>query len=96
MWVEAVSGYLSASKQWANQYGESWEKFWSKEGVKAYYIHGKDNFPFHMLIWPDILPALKNLHLPDQIVSSEFLTLIVIWSFVNLLEPPYADRMTVV
>ena len=46
VWVEAVSGYLSASKQWAKQRGESWEKFWSKEGVKSYYIHGKDNIPF--------------------------------------------------
>lgn len=75
VWVEAVSGYLSASKQWANQCGESWEKFWSKEGVKAYYIHGKDNIPFHTLIWPAILLGLKNLHLPDHIISSEFLTL---------------------
>ncbi|SDN67193.1 methionyl-tRNA synthetase [Paenibacillus sp. yr247] len=76
VWVEAVSGYLSASKQWANQIGESWEKYWTKEGVKkAYYIHGKDNIPFHTLIWPAILLGIGNLHLPDQIVSSEFLTL---------------------
>ncbi|MBD0379917.1 methionine--tRNA ligase [Paenibacillus sedimenti] len=75
VWVEAVSGYLSASKQWAKQSGESWEKFWIKEGVKAYYIHGKDNVPFHTLIWPAILLGIGNLHLPDQIVSGEFLTL---------------------
>ncbi|CAN7657094.1 methionine--tRNA ligase [Paenibacillus sp. LjRoot56] len=75
VWIEAVSGYLSASKQWANQYGELWEKFWSNGGVKAYYIHGKDNIPFHTLIWPAILLGLKNLHLPDHIISSEFLTL---------------------
>ncbi|KRF09918.1 methionine--tRNA ligase [Paenibacillus sp. Soil787] len=75
VWVEAVSGYLSASKQWANQSGKSWEKFWAIESVKAYYIHGKDNIPFHTLIWPAILLGLKDLQLPDQIISSEFLTL---------------------
>jgi methionyl-tRNA synthetase len=75
VWVEAVSGYLSASKKWAKEYGESWWKYWIKEGVTAYYIHGKDNIPFHTLIWPAILLGTGNLHLPDRIVSSEFLTL---------------------
>lgn len=31
VWIEAVSGYLSASKQWAAQSGGSWEDFWLEE-----------------------------------------------------------------
>lgn len=39
-----------------------------------FYVHGKDNIPFHTAIWPAILMGLGNLNLPDRIVSSEYLT----------------------
>lgn len=39
-----------------------------------YYVHGKDNIPFHSVIWPAILMGLGKLNLPDVIVSSEYLT----------------------
>ncbi|MEK4461125.1 MULTISPECIES: methionine--tRNA ligase [Paenibacillus] len=77
VWIEAVSGYLSASKQWAAQSGGSWEDFWLEEkgAITAYYVHGKDNIPFHTLIWPAVLLGAGGLHLPDRIISSEYLTL---------------------
>lgn len=78
VWIEAVSGYLSASVQWAKETGGgSWEPFWSpgNENVRAYYVHGKDNVPFHTLIWPAILAGAGNLRLPDVILSSEYMTL---------------------
>lgn len=77
VWVEAVSGYLSASKQWAVQTGGSWESFWSDEekNLTAYYVHGKDNVPFHTLIWPALLLGVGGLHLPDRIISCEYMTL---------------------
>lgn len=76
VWIEAVSGYLSASMKWAEENGTSWEPFWSDEAT-AYYVHGKDNIPFHTLILPAILLGAGNgkLHLPDRIWSSEYLTL---------------------
>lgn len=77
VWVEAVSGYLSASKQWASQTGKSWESFWLDEekNLTAYYVHGKDNIPFHTLIWPALLLGVGELHLPDRIISCEYMTL---------------------
>ncbi|MDR9852529.1 methionine--tRNA ligase [Paenibacillus sp. VCA1] len=77
VWIEAVSGYLSASKQWAAQTGERWEPFWLEEEgrITSYYVHGKDNIPFHTLIWPAILLGAGGLHLPDRILSCEHLTL---------------------
>lgn len=74
VWIEAVCGYLSASKHWAKENNKDWEKFW-KENVTSYYVHGKDNIPFHTLIWPALLLGIEGLHLPDKIVSSEYLTL---------------------
>jgi len=74
VWVEAVLGYLSASKKWADDQGESWESIWSEKSIH-YYVHGKDNIPFHTVILPALLKAHGNLHLPDRIISSEYVTL---------------------
>lgn len=77
VWVEAVSGYLSASKQWASETGNNWEHFWDtiNQDIIAYYVHGKDNIPFHTIIWPAILMGVGGLHLPDRIISCEYMTL---------------------
>ena len=60
--------------KWAQLNQTNWEKFWSNDAI-AYYVHGKDNIPFHSLILPAILLGTGNLHLPDRIISSEYLTL---------------------
>jgi methionyl-tRNA synthetase len=75
VWIEAVSGYLSASKNWAVQSGGKWEDFWKGENITSYYIHGKDNIPFHTLILPALLLGVGELKLPDKIISSEYLTI---------------------
>lgn len=76
VWIEAVCGYLTASKRWAEETGGHWEKFWKGDDVTAYYVHGKDNIPFHTIILPALLLGAKeDLHLPDRIISSEFLNL---------------------
>jgi methionyl-tRNA synthetase len=77
VWFEAVMGYLSASKEYSNKIGEPdyWKNFWLNEKAESYYVHAKDNIPFHTIIWPAILMAYGDLHLPDVIVSSEYLTL---------------------
>ncbi|BFH60194.1 methionine--tRNA ligase [Paenibacillus azoreducens] len=77
VWIEAVCGYFSASKLWAKQAGEGWEPFWleGQGDLTSYYVHGKDNIPFHTLIWPAILLGTGGLHLPDHIISCEYMTL---------------------
>jgi methionyl-tRNA synthetase len=77
VWFEAVIGYLSASKEWAVNQGdpEKWRQFWQGD-AKAYYFIGKDNIPFHTLIWPAILMGYdKGLNLPYDVPSNEFLTI---------------------
>jgi methionyl-tRNA synthetase len=75
VWIEAVSGYLSASKKWAKETGGKWEDFWKGNDITAYYVHGKDNIPFHTLILPALLLGVGDLRLPDRIISSEYLTI---------------------
>ncbi len=75
IWAENVLGYLSASKCAAEERGADFGKLWG-EHAKHYYVHGKDNIPFHTIILPALLIANGGgWHLPDQIVSSEYLTL---------------------
>jgi len=74
VWIEAVSGYLTASLEWAKQHNESIENWWNEDTI-SYYIHGKDNIPFHTVIWPAILLGLNNKTLPTHIISNEYLTL---------------------
>ncbi|MBA7494063.1 Methionine--tRNA ligase [subsurface metagenome] len=77
VWFEAVIGYLSASKEWAKLGGdeEKWHSFWQGE-VKSYYFIGKDNIPFHTLIWPAMLMGYNdNLNLPYDVPANEFLTI---------------------
>ena len=75
VWFEAVIGYLSASKEWAqhSEDPEAWRKFWQEE-CKSYYFIGKDNIPFHTIIWPAMLMGYGGLNLPYDVPSNEFLT----------------------
>ncbi|MCC6932139.1 MAG: methionine--tRNA ligase [Deltaproteobacteria bacterium] len=77
VWFEAVCGYLSASIEYASNTinPELWKDFWQDSKAIHYYVHGKDNIAFHSVIWPAILLGVENLHLPDRIISSEYLTL---------------------
>ncbi|XCA82136.1 methionine--tRNA ligase [Exiguobacterium mexicanum] len=74
VWIEAVAGYLTASRLWAEENENDDSPFWSK-GVRSYYVHGKDNIPFHSVIWASILVALGDMALPTHIVSNEYVTL---------------------
>jgi len=76
VWFEAVIGYLSATKEWAVSSGDEdkWRSFWQGE-VKSYYFIGKDNIPFHTLIWPAMLMGYDDLNLPYDVPANEFLTI---------------------
>jgi methionyl-tRNA synthetase len=76
VWFEAVIGYLSATKEWAKSNGdeEKWRSFWQGE-AKSYYFIGKDNIPFHTIIWPAMLMGYDGLNLPYDVPANEFLTI---------------------
>lgn len=76
VWFEAVIGYLSASKEWAKASGdaEAWRKFWEGD-CKSYYFIGKDNIPFHTIIWPAMLKGYGGLNIPYDVPSNEYLTI---------------------
>ena len=78
VWIEAVLGYLSVGKQVAESRGIDFDKFLSDKtsNLKSYYVHGKDNIPFHTTIFPALLDGLKmGYRLPDYIISSAYVNL---------------------
>lgn len=77
VWFEAVCGYFTTSIEWARRIGkpDKWKEFWMDKNVKHYYFMGKDNIPFHTIIWPSILMGYGDLNLPYDIPANEYLTL---------------------
>ena len=78
VWFEAVIGYLSAAIEWAANSGQAdkWQDFWKDPATRSYYFIGKDNIPFHSIIWPAMLMGYGNgLNLPYDVPANEFLSL---------------------
>ncbi len=92
VWFEAVQGYYTCSKIWAERFAQNhsdgknaWKNWWiKKEGhdLKHLYFMGKDNIPFHTIIWPAIIMGLNKtldsdskLHLEDNVPANEYLML---------------------
>ena len=64
--------------EWAQIQGEpeSWQDFWKDPDSRAYYFIGKDNIPFHSIIWPAMILGYGNgLNLPYDVPANEFLSL---------------------
>lgn len=76
VWIEAVLGYLTAGEKVAEERGINFKDFMEKGNVLSYYSHGKDNIPFHTVIFPSLLMSIdKNINLPDFIVSCEYVNM---------------------
>lgn len=74
VWFDAVIGYLSASKEWAQKSGdaEAWRPFWEDPSVRSYYFIGKDNIPFHTVIWPMMLMGYGGLNIPYDVPANQY------------------------
>jgi len=74
VWFDAVIGYLSASKEWAQQTGdpEAWRLFWEDPAVRSYYFIGKDNIPFHTVTWPMMLMGYGGLNIPYDVPANQY------------------------
>jgi len=102
VWFEAVQGYYTCAKIWAKRYAskaghplgeEAWENWWmtsdGQDPARHIYFMGKDNIPFHTIIWPAILMGLNasnknevshssspgDLILEDNVCANEYLML---------------------
>jgi len=86
VWFEAVIGYFSASVEWAHNQGEpeAWKDWWYDTAAKTLYFIGKDNIPFHAVIWPAELMGVERLYedepsvklnLPYDVPANEYMNM---------------------
>jgi len=84
VWFEAVMGYLTASVEWAHNIGqpEAWKDWWYAPEARIYNFLGKDNIPFHTVIWQAELLGAERLdegdagdrfNLPYDVPANEFM-----------------------
>jgi methionyl-tRNA synthetase len=76
VWVEAVLGYVSATIEYFKNSGEpeKWKEYWFNKDAKTLYFIGKDNIPFHTIIFPALLLASgEDYNLPWNVSATEFL-----------------------
>lgn len=75
VWIEAVMGYLTASMKCLDERGEDYMEYWNGEDSRIYFVHGKDNIPFHTVIFPAILAGLGIKRPNIREISSEYMKL---------------------
>lgn len=84
VWFEAVMGYFTASVEWAKNSGqpEAWRDWWYNPEAKIYNFIGKDNIPFHTVIWQAELLGVGGIYsseenqpltLPYDVPANEFM-----------------------
>lgn len=76
VWFDAVIGYLSAAKEWAQLSGdpEAWRAWWEDPEAESFYFVGKDNIVFHAVIWPCQLMGYGGLNLPTNVPANQYVT----------------------
>lgn len=76
VWFDAPIGYISATIEWARNAGrpEAWRDYWYGGEARLIHFLGKDNVPFHTIIWPGMLIGTREgFNLPHHIASFEYL-----------------------
>ncbi|WP_421827334.1 methionine--tRNA ligase [Larkinella sp.] len=75
VWFDAPIGYISMTKEWAEQQGRDWELYWRDKDTKLVHFIGKDNIVFHCIIFPAMLMHEGSYILADNVPANEFMNL---------------------
>jgi methionyl-tRNA synthetase len=73
VWVDAPMGYVSTTKEYAQQGKLKFEDYWKSEDSEVYHFIGKDITYFHALFWPALLKS-ADFRLPTKIHVHGMLT----------------------
>jgi len=75
VWFDAPIGYISAAKEWALKSGKPnrWKDYWCDPNTTLIHFIGKDNIPFHGVIFPAMTMGQNQpFKLVDQLPANEF------------------------
>ena len=78
VWFDNVIGYITNTRQWGIDTCKdehAWEEWWKDEGTRLIHYIGKDNVPFHAVIFPAMLTAMGDYVMADNVVANEYLNI---------------------
>lgn len=78
VWFDAPIGYISATMEWAEKNGtpQRWKDYWCDPKTKLVNFVGKDNIPFHGVIFPAMTMGQNQPYkLVDELPANEFYNL---------------------
>jgi methionyl-tRNA synthetase len=75
VWFDAPIGYVTNTRAWAIAQGkpDAWERYWKDPESRIVHFIGKDNIPFHAIIFPAMLLGQGDYTMPDAVVANEYL-----------------------
>ena len=82
VWFDAPIGYISSTIEWAKNQGkpEAWKDYWCDPSSRLIHFIGKDNIPFHCIVFPAMIMAQnkageEQFILPENVPANEFYNL---------------------
>ncbi|MCK5145800.1 methionine--tRNA ligase [bacterium] len=77
VWFDAPIGYISSTKEWAQNKGqpEKWKEYWLDQETELVHFIGKDNIVFHAILFPMMLKEMGGYIRPTAIPANEYLTI---------------------
>ena len=78
VWFDAPIGYISFTKEWARLQGrpDDWKRWWQDADTRLVHFIGKDNIPFHTVVFPAMLFGMgAPWILPADVPANEFYNL---------------------
>ena len=78
VWFDAPIGYVTNTRQWGIDTlndETAWEIWWKDPGSRLIHFIGKDNIPFHAVIFPAMLMGQGDFVAADNVVGNEYLNI---------------------
>ncbi len=79
VWFDAPIGYISSTREYFEAQGQpsaKWEEYWKGPDTKLIHFIGKDNIPFHAMIFPIMLDGMDEGYvIPHFVAGNAFLNL---------------------
>lgn len=78
VWFDAPIGYVTNTRQWgidARNDDRIWETWWKNDASRLVHFIGKDNVPFHAVIFPAMLMGQEDYVMAENVVGNEYLNI---------------------
>ena len=76
VWFDNAIGYVTNTRQWGidtDRGPDAWEPWWKSEDTRLLHFIGKDNVPFHTVLFPSYLMGQGDYILADNVIANEYL-----------------------